>query len=90
MLRLLCFIAVLAAVAGCQTPCTIYTNGLIFWCSTSAVGIGWGEYIEVAAGGKLDRASTNDAPALISEGNVRAASDIKIDNTATNRVEEDK
>lgn len=51
------FIAILPllALAGCQTPRTSYTNGLIVWCSTSAVGIGWGEYIEVAAGGKLKR-----------------------------------
>lgn len=68
---------------GCQSPSTVYANGLIFWCSTSAIGIGWGEYIEVAAGGKFDRVMTNDAPALVSEGNVRAASDIKIDNTLT-------
>lgn len=70
-------------LSGCQSPSTIYTNGLIVWCSTSAIGLGWGEYIEVASGGKFDRAMTNDAPALVSEGNVHAASDIKIDNTAT-------
>ena len=83
----LCLIA--AFICGCQSPSTIYTNGLIVWCSTSAVGIGWGEYIEVASGGKFDRAMTNDAPALVSEGNVHAASDIKIDNTftITNREE---
>lgn len=52
-----CFLATLPllALVGCQTPRTSYTNGLIVWCSTSAIGIGWGEYIEVAAGGKLKR-----------------------------------
>ena len=54
-LTLFSFIFALFSFAGCQTPRTSYTNGLIVWCSTSAVGIGWGEYIEVAAGGKLKR-----------------------------------
>ena len=51
------FLAILPllALAGCQSPRTSYTNGFIVWCSTSAIGIGWGEYIEVAAGGKLKR-----------------------------------
>jgi hypothetical protein len=42
-------------LAGCQSPSTRYTNGLILWCGSTAVGIGWGEYTEVAAGGKLKR-----------------------------------
>ena len=49
------FAILLFICCGCQTPRTSYTNGLIVWCSKSAVGIGWGEYIEVAAGGKLKR-----------------------------------
>lgn len=73
------FIAILPllALAGCQTPRTSYTNGLIVWCSTSAIGIGWGEYIEVAAGGKLKR--------VISGKDVEK-SELLIDNslTATN------
>ena len=44
--------------AGCQSPSTRYTNGLILWCGSTAVGIGWGEYTEVAAGGKLKRTLT--------------------------------
>lgn len=80
MLRLFAFLC-LAAFAGCQSPCTIYTNGLIVWCSTSAVGIGWGEYIEVAAGGKLDRASTNDVNAVLGDGRNYFASRVAIDNS---------
>lgn len=48
-------LAVLALLCGCQTPRTSYMNGVIFWGSTSAIGIGYGEYIEVAPGGKVDR-----------------------------------
>jgi hypothetical protein len=44
--------------AGCQSPSTRYTNGLILWCGSTAIGIGWGEYTEVAAGGKLKRTLT--------------------------------
>jgi hypothetical protein len=68
------FLAILPllALAGCQTPRTSYTNGLIVWCSTSAVGIGWGEYIEVAAGGKLKR---------VISGNDVEKSELLIDNT---------
>jgi hypothetical protein len=45
-------------LTGCQSPSTRYTNGLILWCGSTAVGIGWGEYTEVAAGGKLKRTLT--------------------------------
>lgn len=68
------------ALAGCQSPGTIYTNGVIVWCSTSAVGFGFGEYIEVPAGGELDRVSTNSAPCLWKEGLTSAGSDIAIRN----------
>lgn len=68
------------ALAGCQSPRTIYTNGVIVWCSTSAVGFGFGEYIEVPAGGELDRVSTNSAPCLWKEGLTSAGSDIAIRN----------
>lgn len=54
-LLFLCVVIGIIFFCGCQTPRTSYTNGLIVWCSTSAIGIGWGEYIEVAAGGKLKR-----------------------------------
>lgn len=54
-----CFV-ILAVIllGGCQSPSTRYTNGLIFWFGSTAVGIGWGEYTEVAAGGKLKRTMT--------------------------------
>ena len=68
------------ALAGCQSPRTIYTNGVIVWCSTSAVGFGFGEYIEVPAGGELDRASTNSAPCLWKDGIAAANSNIAIRN----------
>lgn len=68
------------ALAGCQSPETIYTNGVIVWCSTSAVGFGFGEYIKVPAGGELDRASTNSAPCLWKDGIAAANSNIAIRN----------
>ena len=48
-------IVMMILCCGCQNPRTSYMNGVIFWGSTSAIGIGYGEYIEVAPGGKLDR-----------------------------------
>ena len=48
-------IVVMGFLCGCQTPRTSYMNGVIFWGSTSAIGIGYGEYIEVAPGGKVER-----------------------------------
>jgi hypothetical protein len=69
------------AVCGCQSPSAVYTNGLIVWCSTSAVGIGWGEYAEVAAGGKLDRVSTNRCDNIVGDGDTGAASRLRIDNS---------
>lgn len=67
----------LLALAGCQTPRTSYTNGLIVWCSTSAVGIGWGEYMEVPAGGYLERSITNRCEKVFGEN---TTSRITIDN----------
>ena len=41
---------------GCSTPYrTSYSNGVIFWTSSTAIGIGYGEHIEVAPGGKIKR-----------------------------------
>ena len=68
------------ALAGCKSQRTIYTNGVIIWCSTSAVGFGFGEYIEVPAGGELDRVSTNSAPCLWKDGIAAASSNIAIRN----------
>lgn len=77
------FLAILPllALAGCQTPRTSYTNGLIVWCSTSAVGIGWGEYAEVPAGGKLMRVTTNSCARIIGQGDSETISRLTIDNS---------
>ncbi len=66
---------------GCQSPRTSYTNGIIVWCSTSAVGIGYGEYIEVPAGAKLERVTTNSCPAIIGGGDSATVSRLVIDNS---------
>jgi hypothetical protein len=73
------FIAILPLLsfAGCQSPATIYTNGLILWCSTSAIGIGWGEYAEVPAYGYLERVITNKCDKVFGEN---TTSRITIDN----------
>jgi hypothetical protein len=57
-LKIGCVIFAALLLGGCQSPSTRYTNGLIFWYGSTAVGIGWGEYTEVAAGGKLKRTMT--------------------------------
>lgn len=79
-------IGIIFLFCGCQSPRTSYTNGLIVWCSTSAIGIGWGEYIEVAAGGKLVRITTNSCSRIIGRGDSATISRLIIDNnlTATN------
>lgn len=59
-MKILLTIVVLLAVAGCQSPATVYTNGLILWCGSSAIGLGWGEYTEVPEGGRLERVITNN------------------------------
>ena len=71
-----------AILAGCQSPRTSYAKGLIVFCSTSAVGIGFGEYIEVPAGGKFNRVSTNDAPCIVTDGRAFLADGIDVDNSA--------
>lgn len=80
MKRMLLIIMVAAAFCGCQSPRTSYMNGVVVWCSTSAVGIGFGEYIEVPAGGELDRVSTNSAPCLWKDEIAAASSNIAIRN----------
>ena len=69
-------IVVMGFLCGCQTPRTSYMNGVIFWGSTSAIGIGYGEYIEVAPGGKVDRKIKGEKDTLhlaIDNGEVRGA-----------------
>ena len=75
-------IAVLGLLCGCQTPRTSYMNGVIFWGSTSAIGIGYGEYIEVAPGGKVDRKIKGEKDTLhlfIDNGEVKEESKSKVE-----------
>jgi hypothetical protein len=58
MKKLTFSIIVAASALGCQSPATFYANGVLFWYSPSAIGIGYGEYTEVAAGGTLKRTLT--------------------------------
>lgn len=58
-MRCLIILLFVALFCGCQNPRTGYMNGLIIWTSSNAVGIGWGEYIEVGEGGKLERVINN-------------------------------
>jgi hypothetical protein len=84
-------IALFAAVfSGCQSPRTSYMNGVVVWCSTSAVGIGFGEYIEVSAGGELHRAMTNSAPCVWSDGVATGTSTIDIRNAPAVEPKEEK
>jgi hypothetical protein len=71
----------LLLLTGCQSPSTRYTNGLILWCGSTAVGIGWGEYTEVAAGGKLKRTIT---------GKEGEKGTLEIDNSLTPSTAADK
>lgn len=90
MNRILFISAVAAAFCGCQSPRTSYMNGVVVWCSTSAVGIGFGEYIEVPAGGELYRATTNSAPCVWKDGVVSGASMIDIRNAPIVEPKEEK
>lgn len=76
-------IGIIFLFCGCQSPRTSYTNGLIVWCSTSAIGIGWGEYAEVPAGGKLVRVTTNSCARIIGSGDSATISRLIIDNNLT-------
>ena len=63
---------------GCSSARTSYTNGVIFWTSSTALGIGYGEYIEVAPGGKVHRKINGKKDTL----------ELAIDNTAVKADEE--
>lgn len=82
--------AVAAAFCGCQNPRTSYMNGVVVWCSTSAIGFGFGEYIEVPAGGELYRATTNSAPCVWSDGVATGTSTIDIRNAPAVEPKEEK
>lgn len=74
-------LAVMVLLSGCATKtCTSYMNGVIFWASSSAFGFGYGEYIEVAPGGKVDRKIKGEKDTL----------KLKIDNKAVKVEEEGK
>lgn len=90
MNRILFISAVAAAFCGCQSPRTSYMNGVVVWCSTSAVGFGFGEYIEVPAGGELHRATTNSAPCVWKDGEVSGVSMIDIRNAPIVEPKEEK
>lgn len=73
-------LAVLALLCGCQTPRTSYMNGVIFWTSSTAIGLGYGEYIEVAPGGKVDRKIKGEKDTLhlfIDNGEVKVKEESK-------------
>ena len=72
-----------AAFSGCQNPRTSYMNGVVVWVSSSAVGFGFGEYIEVPAGGELYRSVTNSAPCVWSDGTAYSSGSISIRNERT-------
>lgn len=90
MNRILFISAVAATFCGCQSPRTSYMNGVVVWCSTSAIGFGFGEYIEVPAGGELYRATTNSAPCVWKDGVVSGASMIDIRNAPAVEPKEEK
>ena len=73
-------LAIMVLLSGCQSPSTFYMNGVIVWASTSAFGFGYGEYIEVAPGGKVDRKIKGEKDTLT----------LKIDNKAVKVEEEGK
>lgn len=90
MKRILLITSVVTAFCGCQSPRTSYMNGVVVWCSTSAIGFGFGEYIEVPAGGELHRATTNSAPCVWKDGEVSGASRIDIRNAPAVEPKEEK
>lgn len=83
-------LAVLALLCGCQTPRTSYMNGVIFWTSSTAIGLGYGEYIEVAPGGKVDRKIKGEKDTLhlfIDNGEVKEESKSKVEGEGEERGE---
>lgn len=78
------------ALAGCQSPRTSYMNGVVVWCSTSAIGFGFGEYIEVPAGGELYRTTTNSTPCVWKDGAASGVSVIDIRNSPPSKDKQEK
>ena len=71
-----CVVVFAVLFCGCQTPRSSYTNGVIVLMSTTKLAFGWGEYIEVAPGGKVHRKITGEKDKLeliIDNGAVKGA-----------------
>lgn len=90
MKRILLITSVVTALCGCQSPRTSYMNGVVVWWSTTAIGFGFGEYIEVSAGGELHRSMTNSAPCILKDGEVYGTSMIDIRNAPIVEPKEEK
>lgn len=91
---LMILLAIGVIVAGCQAPRASYANGLVLWCSANAVGVGFGQYAEVPAGGKFDFKTDTVTPCVWADGVTTNSSGFAIDcslvATPTNTVEEVK
>ena len=77
----LCILMLTLIVCGCQTPRTSYADGFVFWLSSSAIGIGYGRYVEVPAGGSFSFSVTNTADRIIKTGKSQTINSFDIDNT---------
>lgn len=85
MKKFLFLAIVCSSFIGCQSPRSTYMDGFVLWFSGSAVGIGFGEYVEIAPGGKFCRSATNDVAAVIGNERNYSSSTVDIDNLmATN------
>lgn len=73
-----CVVVFAVLFCGCQTPRSSYTNGVIMLMSTTKLAFGWGEYIEVAPGGKVHRKIAGEKDRL----------ELVIDNSAMKAKEE--
>ena len=76
-------LVIAALLSGCQSPRSTYMDGVVFFFSGSAIGFGFGEYAEIAPGGKFDRTSTNDVSSVIGDGRNYTGSSVRIDNSLT-------
>ena len=76
----LCILMLTLIVCGCQTPRTSYADGFVLWLSSSAVGIGYGRYVEVPAGGSFSFSVTNSADRIFKNGKSHTVNRVDIDN----------
>lgn len=81
-------------VSGCYAQSASYSNGLVLWCSASAVGVGYGQYAEIPPGGKIEFKSDTVTPCVWADGVTTNSSGFAIDcslvATPTNTVKEVK